>query len=169
MIDVKSIKGTDINYYFICRRRAWMSIHSFYVIDKNSFVLHGSFLSSKKRNTGYNSVRIGQNEIDNLELGEDGDYIVHEYKRGYKALDGDIFQILHYMNLLEISGYKVGDGLLHLLGSKKIVKVQENKDLLDRLKSAYSDIEILKYEKMPEPVRNYFCKHGCSYTYFCWG
>ncbi len=146
-----------------------MSIHSFYVIDKNPFVHHGSFLRSKKRNTGYNSVRIGQNEIDNLELCTDGKYIVHEYKRGYKPLDGDIFQILHYMNLLELSGYKTDEGVLHLLGSKKIVYVHKTKELLDRLISAYNDIQILKNEKIPAPVKNYFCEHGCSYAYFCWG
>lgn len=168
-MDIESIKGTDINYYFICRRRTWMSVHSFYIIDKNQFVQHGSFLSAKKRNTGYNSVRIGKNEIDNLEQNSNGEYIVHEYKRGYKPLDGDIFQILHYMNLIENSGYKIGDGILHLLGSKKVVYVKKTEKLMNRLIDAYRDIQRLKNEEMPGPIRNYFCLHGCSYAYFCWG
>ncbi len=169
MIDARTIKGTDVNYYFICRRRAWMSIHSFYVIDKNPFVQHGNFLRDKKRNTGYNSVRIGQNEIDNLEIDKNGNYIVHEYKRGRKPLEGDIFQILHYMNLLELNGYKTGDGVLHLLGSKKVVAVHKTEELLGRLLSTYEDIQLLKKSEIPPPERNYFCNHGCSYTYFCWG
>jgi CRISPR-associated exonuclease Cas4 len=167
--DIKMIKGTDVNYYFICRRRAWMSIHSFYVIDKNEFVEHGSFLNNRNRKYGYHGIRIGQNEIDNLEIDKDGNYIVHEFKRGHKALDGDIFQILHYIELLENQGFIVKYGVLHLLGSNKIRIIEKTQDLLSRLENAYENINILRNDKMPAPVKNYYCSHGCSYAFFCWG
>ena len=144
MIDISTIKGTDVNYYFICKRRAWMSIHSFYIIDKNQFVEHGSFLSNIDRRYGYKSIRIGQNEIDNLEINNKGNYIVHEFKRGHKALDGDIFQILHYIKLLENKGFKVEYGVLHLLGSNKIKVIKEDSDLELKLENAYKSIINLK-------------------------
>lgn len=167
--DIYNIKGTDINYYFICRRRAWMSLKSFYILDGNQFVQHGHYLSGKKRRYGYTSVRIGRNEIDNLEITLNNEYIVHEFKRGKKALQGDIFQCLHYMNLLKNKGFKVDHGVIHLLGTKNIRIIELENNLLEELYVVYDELEKLKNIQIPGPVRNYYCGHGCSYNLFCWG
>lgn len=164
----ENIKGTDVNYYFICRRRAWMSVHNFYVLDKNQFVLHGSYISKKKRRYGFREVKIGRNKIDNLEMFQDGDYIVHEFKRGRKALPGDIFQTLHYMNILEQKGYRVRYGIIHLLGTKMVKRVDIDEENIETLYKVYEEVTKMRDQKMPEPVKNYFCTRGCSYTNFCW-
>lgn len=167
-INPENIKGTDVNYYFICMRRAWMSVHNFYVLDKNQFVQHGSYVSEKDRKYGFKEVKIGRNKIDNLEVLDDGSYVVHEFKRGRKALPGDIFQTLHYMNILEQKGYKIKYGSIHLLGTKIVKTVIINQENLKILYQAYDGLLELNNTEMPEPIKNYFCLHGCSYTNFCW-
>jgi CRISPR-associated exonuclease Cas4 len=167
-INPEEIKGTDVNYYFICTRRAWMSVHDFYIIDKNEFIQHGTYLSDKKRRYGFREVKIGKNKIDNLEMLDDGCYVVHEFKRGRKPLPGDIFQTLHYINILENRGYEIKYGLLHLLGTKVVKTVYRTNDNIEKLYNVYNELFNLKNMEMPEPVKNYFCIHGCSYSFFCW-
>jgi CRISPR-associated exonuclease Cas4 len=165
--DFSEIKGTDVNYFFICKRRAWMSLINFYIIDNNPFVKHGQYLSEAKRRQGFSNIRIGRNEIDNLEIMSDGQYIIHEFKRGKKALKGDIFQVLHYINLLESQGFKVKNGVLHLLGTKSIEIIPNIKDKNELFK-VYEELYKLKNAQMPEAIRNYYCNHGCSYRFYCW-
>ncbi|WP_155951122.1 Dna2/Cas4 domain-containing protein [Ferroplasma acidiphilum] len=168
-VDILNIKGTDINYYFICRRRAWMSLKNFYIIDKNQFVAHGDYLSKKKRRYGFTNIKLGRNVLDNLEITPNDNYIVHEFKRGKKVLPGDIFQVLHYMNILRTKGYTVENGEIHTLGSKDIKIIKLDEDAINELNTVYTELEKLRNEIIPDPIRNYYCNHGCSYSSFCWG
>lgn len=146
-----------------------MSLKNFYIIDKNQFVQHGDYLSKKKRKYGYTSVKIGRNILDNLEGTSPNGYIVHEFKRGKKVLQGDLFQVLHYMNILQNKGYNVDHGVIHLLGTKDTKIIEFTPNLLNELNTAYIELEKLRDMQIPEPIRNYYCVHGCSYSFFCWG
>lgn len=161
-------RGTDVSYSQICDRRLWLSLHNIYVLDGTEFVREGKYLSEEIDRSGFNSLRIGSNVIDNVEFGKDGQVKVHEYKRGKKALMADLLQLSHY--LLCINGALGTDatGVLHLLGSRKtlIVKLDEYKE---RLIQAYEKIDVLRRSDIPKPVKNNFCRNGCSFIEFCWG
>lgn len=145
-----------------------MSIHDFYITDNNEFIKNGEYLSERNRKYGYNQLKIGRNVIDNVEFKTDKSITVHEFKRGKRPLKGDIMQLSHYMNILELNGYKIDHGELHLLGSKKIEIIKLTDEIMKELNSIYEGIVKLKDTSIPEPKKNYFCVHGCSYRNFCW-
>ncbi|PYB67552.1 hypothetical protein DMB44_08595 [Thermoplasma sp. Kam2015] len=161
-------RGTDVSYSQICDRRLWLSLHNIYISDGNEFIKEGKYLSEVRKHPGYRSVRIGSNVIDNLEIMSDGSMIVHEYKRGRRALKADLLQVAHYLNcLLEIYG-KEATGVLHLSGSRKTVTISLN-DYLDDLDRAYLLIDTMRSAEIPKARRNPFCRRGCSFVEFCWG
>lgn len=168
MIDPTEFRGTDISYYYICKRRTWLSLHEIMVTDGTQYIKHGNFLSQKQRDYGYKEVSIGRNKIDNLKVSENGVFTVHEFKRGKNLLTADIMQVSHYMNVIEHSGNLVDHGEIHLLGSKKIKYVQLTREIKNRLNFAYKELTNMLTEHIPEAKRNYFCSHGCSFVEYCW-
>ncbi len=169
MLSDEMYRGTDVSYVCICLRRAWLSTHEIYITDGTEFVKMGSYTNDVERNYGYSQVSIGRNKIDYLQLLPDKKCIIHEFKRGRKVIDADLFQISHYMNIASSSGYDIDHGEIHFLGSKKIKKVNFPLENENSLKEKYRMIDKLKQSTIPKMERNYFCSHGCSYVEFCWG
>jgi len=168
LIDPGSFRGTDISYFYICKRRAWLSIHEMTITDGTLFVKHGSFLSNKKRTYGYTEMIVGRNKIDNLKLDDDGYYVVHEFKRGGRLLDADVMQVSHYINVLEHLGNKVRHGEIHLLKTKRIERIYLNDEVKEQLRGTYEELQNMKDTEIPKAELNYFCYHGCSFVEFCW-
>lgn len=169
MKDRSEYRGTDISYVSICLRRAWLSLHEIYITDGTEYVKLGSYTNDSERNYGYSQVVIGRNKIDYVQFLSKEKCIIHEFKRGRKVIDADMFQISHYMNIANSAGYSIDHGEIHLLGSKKIVRVPfpiENQQALDE---KYQMLDRLKRIDIPRAKRNYFCSRGCSYVEFCWG
>ena len=115
----ETYRGIDISYASICERRAWLSLHEIYITDGTEFVKLGRYSNDEQRKYGYSQVAIGRNKIDYIQMLQSGEYIIHEFKRGRKVIDADIFQVSHYMNIADQSGYNIKCGEIHLLGSKK--------------------------------------------------
>lgn len=168
MIDPSDFRGTDISYFYICRRRAWLSVHEMTITDGTLFVKHGSFISNRKRAYGYSEMVVGRNKIDNLKVDDDGSYVVHEFKRGGKLLDADVMQVSHYINVLEHIGSKVKHAEIHLLKSKRIEFINFNSQLKEKLELTYKELQNMLHTEIPEAELNYFCYHGCSFVEFCW-
>lgn len=161
-------RGTDISYAAICTRRAWLSIHEIFITEDSDLVKEGKHLSEKSRKTGASQMQVGRNRLDNVELSGE-EQIIHEYKRGRKVLKADEMQLVHYMNCLKSrSGRKVR-GFLHLLSSRNSVEFFDTSERMNELRDLYKTIEQLREVDMPDPVRNRFCFHGCSFRDFCWG
>lgn len=165
----ETYRGIDISYASICERRAWLSLHEIYITDGTEFVKLGRYSNDEQRKYGYSQVAIGRNKIDYIQMLQSGKYIIHEFKRGRKVIDADIFQVSHYMNIADQSGFNIECGEIHLLGSKKIVYLPFPLENMDLLKKKYLLLEKLKKTSIPPARRNYFCSHGCSYIEFCWG
>ncbi|MGP6239339.1 Dna2/Cas4 domain-containing protein [Cuniculiplasma sp. SKW4] len=168
MINPENYRGTDVSYVSICRRRAWLSLHEISITDGTEFVKLGEYENDRERQYGFSQVTIGRNKIDYLKIEKDGKCTIHEFKRGRKVIDADIFQLSHYMKVASDAGFEVSHGEIHLLGSKKIVSldfpIKNESDLIEK----YKTIDQLKESKIPKAEKN-FCFHGCSYVEFCWG
>lgn len=165
----ESYRGTDISYVSICSRRAWLSLHEIYITDGTEYVKLGAYSNEIQRKFGYSQVSIGRNKIDYVQRLENGKLIIHEFKRGRKVIEADILQLTHYMFISNINGASIDHGEIHLLGSRKIVKLGFPNEYLGQLKRMYREIDSLMTSEIPRRARNYFCSHGCSYVEFCWG
>ncbi len=165
----ESYRGTDISYVSICPRRAWLSLHEIYVTDGTEYVKLGAYSNEIQRKFGYSQVSIGRNKMDYVQTLENGKLIIHEFKRGRKAIDADLLQLTHYMLISSVRGAPIDHGEIHLLGSRKILRLGFPNEYVDKVKSKYQEIDSLMTSEIPKRNRNYFCSHGCSYVEFCWG
>lgn len=165
----ESYRGTDISYVSICSRRAWLSIHEIYVTDGTEFVKLGAYANEIERKFGYSQVSIGRNKMDYVQTLQNGKLIIHEFKRGRKTIDADIFQLTHYMLIASLKGFSIDHGEIHLLGSRRIERLDFPNKFVETVKGKYREIDALMTSGIPLGKRNYFCSHGCSYVEFCWG
>ncbi|AAT42589.1 CRISPR-associated protein Cas4 [Picrophilus oshimae] len=164
--DPDKYRGIDVSYVNICMRRAWLSLHEIFYVRDSYYVSDGAYLADINRK-GL-PISTGRSRMDNVQIHKDF-IMVHEYKRGYKMIKADKMQILHYMYIIKLKENLDIKGKLHFLGSKKVVDIELNDENLNELYKSYENIDKLKdMAKPPEPVRNYFCVHGCSYSDFCW-
>lgn len=162
-------RGTDISYVCICQRRAWLSLHEIYITDGTEYVKLGIYANNSERNYGYSQVTIGRNKIDYVQFTKEGKCIVHEFKRGRRLIEADKFQIAHYMNIANLHGYLLDHGEIHLLGSKKIFRINFPLENEDELNEKYKMLDMLIDTDIPKAKRCHFCFSGCSYVEFCWG
>lgn len=167
MMSPYNFRGTDVNYYSICHRRAWLSIHEVYITSDSEYVKEGKYLNDLRRNTGLRQMRIGRSVIDYFEE-RDGKGIVHEFKRGRKVIDADLMQISHYLYNLYYSGVTDILGIIHTLGSKGTCSVTWSNERITALNEIYAGLIDIETSSIPRPIRNYYCNHGCSFHDFCW-
>lgn len=164
----ENIRGIDVSYALICDRRLWLSLHGDIIKDGTEYIYEGKYLNDKKRKYGLSQLRIGSNVLDYVKI-SDSKYVIHEFKRGKRLLDADIYQISHYMYILKRLLKIDVEGYIHLLGSKKVIKINLNNDLINNLNKLYQKIEKMKLTEIPQPIKNSFCFSGCSFVEFCWG
>ena len=165
----ESYRGTDVSYVSICSRRAWLSIHEIYVTDGTEYVKIGAYLNDIQRRFGYSQVNIGRNRIDYVQRLQNGKIIIHEFKRGRKAIEADKLQLTHYMLISAQAGFAVDHGEIHLLGSRKVITLFFPNEFVKIVKEKYKEIDELRMSDIPKCKRNYYCSQGCSYVEFCWG
>ncbi len=167
-MNIMDIRGIDVSYSFICDRRLWISLHGDVISDGSEFIYEGKNLESFRKVQGFVQIKIGRNKMDSVEIREDCT-IIHEFKRGKKAILPDIMQLAHYMNIYKQLTGKNVKGVIHL-SSRKTVPVELDFNILNDLHKAYSKIEKLSHDELPpSPVKNNYCFRGCSLVEYCWG
>jgi len=157
--------GTQVNYFFVCRRKLWLFSHGLEMEETSDLVLLGKLLHERGYARRLKEVQVGRIKIDFLASGCE----IHEVKRSRKAEDAHLFQLLHYLYYLRKSSGVEGRGVLHYPLLRKTVSVELTDDLVRRLESVLKDIdEILRQGSPPLPVKTGYCRR-CSYAELCWG
>lgn len=162
---MKSIKGTQINYYFICKTKLWLFSHNIQLEDESENVKLGKFLheNSFKRESGF--------LIDNL---INVDFIkftdcveIHEVKKTRKMEKSHEYQLLYYMYYLknekDIANIK---GFLDYPKNRKkkeIFLTEENEVEIIKI---IDDINKINSNEMPKPKNSRICRK-CAYFEFC--
>ena len=168
IMGIEDIRGIDVSYSFICDRRLWLSLHGDIIIDGSEYIYEGKNLEEFRKKPGYIQMKIGRNKLDSIEI-KDEVTIIHEFKRGRKAILPDIMQVSHYINLYQSTTGREAMGIIHL-SSRKTEIVKLNPDILYKLNNSYKKILKLQEEEIaPPPVKNNYCFRGCSLVEFCWG
>ena len=98
-------------------RRAWLSLHEIFYVRDSFYVSDGAYIANRDRK-GL-PLSLGRSNVDNVRIHDDC-IIVHEYKRGYKMINADKMQILHYMSLVKLHENRKIIGKLHFLYSVHI-------------------------------------------------
>lgn len=158
--------GTQINYYFVCKRKLWFFSHNMTLESDSDLVLMGKLLheNSYKRKP-MKEIEIERIKIDFVEKSKE----VHEVKRSRKIEDAHVYQLLYYLYFLKKSAGMEAKGVLDYPLLKKKVNVELTADKETELAGIMADTQsIINQDRPPEAEWKSYCKN-CAYRELCWG
>jgi CRISPR-associated exonuclease Cas4 len=160
------LTGTQINYYFVCKRKLWFFSHNMELESDSDLVLMGKLLHehSYKRKP-LKEVAIDRIKIDFIEKSKE----IHEIKRSRRIEDAHIYQLLYYLYFLKKTASVNTTGVLDYPLLKKKVQVELTAEKEVKLKEVLTSVrQIIDQEKPPEAEWKSYCK-SCAYRELCWG
>lgn len=157
--------GSEINYYFVCKRKLWLFSHNIELEADSDLVLQGKLLHEHSYKRKLKEIAFDKIKIDFIEKTNE----VHEIKRSRKIEDAHVFQLLYYLYYLKKhTGLKM-KGVLNYPLLKKTVKVEMTPQKEKEVQQIIQKIsQIKELKKPPEPKWIHYCK-SCAYSEMCWG
>lgn len=153
--------GTQVNYYFVCKRKLWMFSRQLNQEQTSDAVALGKLLHETSYARKRKEIEIGPIKIDFLKGCE-----VHEIKKSKKIEKAHEWQLLYYLWFLKQKGIEA-KGMIDypLLKQRVEVILTEEKEgeilkILDGIKA------IISRESPPEAIKVSYCKK-CSYFELC--
>lgn len=157
--------GTQINYYFVCKRKLWFFSHNMELESDSDLVLLGKLLHEHSYKRKLKEVEVGRIKIDFIEKSQE----IHEIKRSRKIEDAHVYQLLYYLYFLKKFTGKVMKGILNYPLLKKKVSVELTEEKETEMQNLLNDVsKIIDMEKPPEAEWKKYCK-SCAYRELCWG
>ena len=160
------VTGTDIWYYFICKRQVWLMMRNIEPDSEDENVEIGRFIHEYTIKRTKREIEIENIKLDRLKK-EKGEYVVEEIKKSSKFKESSKYQLLYYLENLRQMGIKARGELVFPKEKRRetVEWTEENKEALDK---AVEDIrKIAKQPVPPAPKKINFCKK-CAYREYCW-
>jgi len=155
--------GTQVNYYFVCKRKLWLFSRDFEMERSSDLVLLGKLLHESSYPRKHKEIDLGPIKIDFLTKGCE----VHDIKRSKRIEDAHVYHMLYYLYWLNAKGIGAKGVIDYpLLRRRQAVELTEEKGkeiegVLDGIKQTLSNPTPPAVEKKP------YCKK-CSYYELCW-
>lgn len=161
-----SVTGTDIWYYFICKRELWLMIRKIEPDEEDENMDIGRFLHEYYSKRGKEEVDVGSGKIDRLKKVGDR-LIAQEIKKSARFRESSYYQLLFYLYQLKQMGIEAtGELLFAEEKTKEIVELTEENE--KKLLAAIADIQNYVRMPVPPPPRKIkFCQK-CAYREYCW-
>lgn len=160
------VTGTDIWYYFICKRELWLMMRKIAPDQEDENVDIGRFLHDYYSKRGKEEVDIGGGKIDRIKKVK-GELIVQEIKKTGRFAESSRFQLLFYLYQLKQLGIAARGELL-FTEEKQKEQVFLTKDVETRLLEIIKEIQVIAKQPVPPaPEKIKYC-HSCAYREYCW-
>jgi CRISPR-associated exonuclease Cas4 len=157
--------GTEVGYYFICRKKLWWFHHGIQMETESDRVKLGKLVHE-------NSYERRKKEISidgKIVLDWQADGIVHEVKLTDRMEEAHEFQLLYYLYYLKQKGVENLSGQIDYPKLRQTQTVELTAEKEAKLEQALAEIEkIVSQETPPEVEPMKICK-SCSYAELCWG
>lgn len=165
-MDEIRITGNIVQYYYVCKRKVWLSARQIAPDEDNPHLEFGRFISHSTYERNKKEIRL-ENIIVDLSKLEDSKIIIGEVKKSSKAEHAAKMQLCYYLYVLREYGIEA-EGELLFPKEKKKEKVLLTDDLINELETAMQDIRSIAAEEVPPPaVKIGYCAN-CAYREFCW-
>ncbi|MDW8275659.1 MAG: CRISPR-associated protein Cas4 [Candidatus Nitrosocaldus sp.] len=172
-LDIKELEpqlqftGTQINYYFVCKRKLWLFSHNMELESESDVVLLGRLLheqSYRSKSKRMREVSMERVKIDFIEKANE----VHEVKRSRKMEDAHVYQLLYYLYFIKHYTGRVMRGIIDYPLLRKRVSIELSDERERELQSILDDIaRIVALQKPPEEEWKRYCR-ACAYRELCW-
>lgn len=161
------IKGTLINYYFVCHRELWLFANGINMEQESDLVYEGKLIheeSYPERSSKYEEVAIDGIKVDYYDA---KNHVIHEIKKSNKVDRAHEWQLKYYMYVFEQHGVKDVRGILEYPTMRKTREVMLTDVDREEIRSMIGEIEtIIGQDECPPRVKKGLCRN-CSYFDFC--
>ena len=156
--------GTQINYYFVCRRKLWLFTKDIRFEDENEYVQLGKLIDEITYKQNKKQIEIGKIKIDFIDNNKG---VIHEIKKSNKIEKAHLYQVKYYIYTLRTMGVEniIGEIDYPKLKKKKVVLLEPEDEM--EFKTIFSDIrDILDKPQPPVAIKKTIC-NKCAYYEFC--
>lgn len=155
--------GTQINYYFVCKRKLWLFTKDIRFEDENEYVQLGKLIDENTYKRNKKQIAIGNIKIDFM----DNKGVIHEVKKSNKIDQAHIYQVKYYIRTLKKMGVEDVTGEIDYPKLKKKEQVTWDESDETKFEEIFADIrDILGMGKPPGVIKKPYCKK-CAYYEFC--
>ncbi len=165
-IDELKIKGVEVAYYIVCKRKLWLFSRGISFEEFSDDVEIGKIISeSFFKREKLKEVELGSFKIDFIKVKDE--IIVNEVKKSRKLEEAHIWQTKFYIYQLQKMGINCRFGVIHYPKLLKKVEVELGEDDKAKIDDAILSINRIKSSKsLPEVIKKEYCKR-CAYYEFC--
>jgi CRISPR-associated exonuclease Cas4 len=159
---INGITGTEVNYYFVCKRKLWYFTHGITMEQNSEYVELGKIIHEESYKREKKEILIdGTIKLDFI----DKEMTIHETKKSKSMSEATKYQLLYYLKLKGVSEVK---GIVHYPKSRRKEKVELNENDEKILKEVFQNIINIKSEvNPPKLIESSICKK-CSYYDLCY-
>lgn len=155
--------GTQINYYFVCKRKLWLFTNDIQFENENEYVQLGRLIDENTYKRQKKQIEIGNIKIDFI----DNKGVIHEVKKSNKIENAHVYQLKYYILTLKKMGVENLTGEIDYPKLKKKETVSLTAEDEEEFDNIFSGIdEILKELQPPPVVKKKICTK-CAYYEFC--
>jgi CRISPR-associated protein Cas4 len=160
----EKITGIMIYYYFVCKRKLWLSYNDISMEDENENVQIGKFIDENTYKSERRHILIN-NEINIDFIKSSG--MLHEIKKSRKIEEASIWQVKYYLYYLKAYGINDISAKIDYPLLKKTLDVELSKDDEKFIENILENIrDIIKDEKIPPYKNEKMCKK-CAFYDLC--
>jgi len=162
------ITGTQISYYFTCRRKLWLFSNGIQMEQNSELVAMGKLIhetSYSDRPERFQELEIGPVKID---FYDKRDKVIHEVKKSDKLEVSHQWQVKYYIYIMEQAGIEGVTGLLEypkLRHTEQVLLTDRDRAELETIMADIVTVAVA--ENCPSLVKTGICKK-CSYFDFCY-
>lgn len=158
--------GTEINYYFLCKKKLWYFSHDIQMEQESDLVYLGKLVHESSYNREKKEIDIDNTiKIDFI----DKDRVIHEVKKSDKVEVPHLWQLKYYIWYLKQKDVTGVTGKINYPKLKKTVDVLLEPGDEDEICKIIEEIKVIKDSELPTIVikKMKICKK-CSYEDICW-
>lgn len=161
---MRKITGSQVNYFFVCKRKLWLFSNHIQMEQKSDLVAIGKLIDETTYSREKKHITIDETiSIDFVESNR----IINEIKKSKSIEDADIWQLKYYLYYLQKRGVEDVRGVIRYPKLKEKVDIDLTTEDIEKLDSILKDIEkIIDSPLPPERIKTGICKN-CSYFELC--
>jgi CRISPR-associated exonuclease Cas4 len=155
--------GTQINYYFVCKRKLWLFTKDIRFENENEYVQIGRLIDENTYKRNKKQIEIGKIKIDFM----DNKGVIHEVKKSNKIEKAHIYQVKYYILTIKEMGVENVTGEIDYpkLKKRQVVVWETGDETI--FNNIFLDIQkILDKIIPPAVIKKNFCSK-CAYYEFC--
>ncbi|GAB63522.1 MAG: CRISPR-associated protein Cas4 [Candidatus Jettenia sp.] len=157
--------GTQINYFFLCKKKLWYFSHDIQMEQNSDAVYLGKLIHE----TSYEREKKEIDIDDTIKIDFIGnDRVIHEVKKSDKVEEPHIWQLKYYIWYLKQKGADGITGKINYPKLRKTLDVFLEPEDEEKIQSILKEIQGIINTELPPAVERMKMCRNCSYGDICW-